>query len=837
MKTSIRKWAAWPAIWLAVASFLLTIQARALDVIDPTGVSYTVISDSSHYDPTYTAANLFDANMTGVVPGANLTGNDFAKSGTGSSFVAFQLDRIYTNVGSIFYAQRGANSTTVDKVWTISIWASTTTPFTAADPGIAPMAVISVNHTAGAIWTEYMLTNTFAGQYFLLKLDQTTLSGNPGGREFRLGAALGQPPVIVQPPANKTVYTGGTARFSVTYTGTAPLTYTWQHGVSTLANGGRISGANSANLVISNVVAGDAGGYVLTIQNVFGTNNGASANLTVVTPPTNAATAAVLSTAPVGYWQLNEAPGSTIALDLVGTYNGTYGALSGTGANGPQPPAFPGFSVTNTAVQTTAFTTDSVVALPPLNLSASNSMSMLAWIYSDTSVGPQNPYTGIVYCRGAGTSAGLICSADGTRLGYQWAGTRYFFDSGLIIPTNQWTLVALVFTTNAATLYCGTNNGVVLFATDAFVQPGQTFAYTTFIGLDTDLGESARTFNGIIDDVAFYNRALTKAEIGSIYSAGTGIVPNLQILSQSTNQSLFLSDPLSLGVVVSGPNPRYQWYKQNAPIAGATNDTYTVANAQVSDSGNFYLVASNQNNTVTSAVMNVTVAGYVVRPIDPSGRLYTGILPSSEYPDPNYVGTNMFDTDLTGVSLGSALPGNDWADDGVGSSLAPAYLAFQVNQVYPVNAVFYAQRNGNPGNPVDKITSLSLWGSQTTPFTSSDPGTTPDAAISIPETDAGILHRYLLPSTVTGKYFLIKVEQNPTVMYSNIGGNEFRLGAFVTPGLLTSTTSPAGLTLHWTFGTLQQANSPTGPWTMATGITSDVPFPMSNASGFYRLIY
>jgi hypothetical protein len=132
---------------------------------------------------------------------------------------------------------------------------------------------------------------------------------------------------------------------------------------------------------------------------------------------------------------------------------------------------------------------------------------------------------------------------------------------------------------------------------------------------------------------------------------------------------------------------------------------------------------------------------------------------------------------------------------------------------------------------------MSLWASQTTPFSPSDPGTTPDAVVSIPDTDAGILHRYVLPSTVTGKYFLIEVDQNPTVMYSNIGGNEFRLGAFVTPGLLTSTTSPAGLTLHWTFGTLQQASSLTGPWTTATGITSDVPFPMSNAMGFYRLIY
>jgi hypothetical protein len=836
MKIPTQNWATRSGTWLAVASLLLTIEARALDVIDPTGLSYTGISDSSHFNTTFTSVNLFDANMTGVALGTSLGGSDFAKSGTGSSFVAFQLDQIYTNVASIFYAQRGANSTTTDKVWVISIWASSTTPFSAADPGTAPTSVISVNHTAGAIWTEYMMTNTFAGRYFLLKLDQTTLAGNPGGREFRLGAALGQPPVIVQPPVDKTVYGGGKARFSVKTTGTPSLFYDWKHGGNSLTNGGRIAGADTADLVVSAVTLADAGTYSLTIKNAFGTNTDATANLAVITAPTNAVTTAIISNSPVAYWQLNEPSGSATALDLAGSFNGTYGPLSGAGAVGPQSPGFPGFASTNTAVQTFAFQTDSAVALPALDLNPTNSVTLLAWIYSDVSTAPQNPYAGIVYCRGNGTSAGLICSSDGTRLGYQWAGSRFFYDSGLILPANQWTMVALVYTTNATTLYCGTTNGLVLSATDQFAQAGQSFGFTTYIGLDTDVGESARTFNGTIDDVAFFNRALSKSEINSIYAAGTGIVPTLQVLSQTTNQAVFLNEPINLAAEVSGLNPVYQWFKQNVPIPGATNDNYTINSAKVSDAGNFYLVASNQVNSVTSSVINVTVADYLVRPLGLSGKLYAGISASSEYPDPNYVGTNMFDTDLTGISLGTALAGNDWADDGVSTSLAPAYLAFQVDQVYPVDAIYYAQRNGNSGNPVDKITTLSLWASQTTPFTAADPGTTPDAVIPVPETDAEILHRYLLPATITGKYFLAKLEQNPTVVNSNIGGNELRLGVFVTPTTLTFSISAAGLTLHWTYGTLQEADNVTGPWTTSTS-TSDVPFSMTKARSFYRIQY
>ena len=69
----------------------------------------------------------------------------------------------------------------------------------------------------------------------------------------------------------------------------------------------------------------------------------------------------------------------------------------------------------NTAAGIIAFDTASAVALPPLNLNGTN-VTLMAWIDPDGSIGAQNPYTGIVYCRGAGTSAGLIFSSDGTKL-------------------------------------------------------------------------------------------------------------------------------------------------------------------------------------------------------------------------------------------------------------------------------------------------------------------------------------------------------------------------------------------------------------------------------------
>ena len=85
---------------------------------------------------------------------------------------------------------------------------------------------------------------------------------------------------------------------------------------------------------------------------------------------------------------------------------------------------------------------------------------------------------------------------------------------------------------------------------------------------------------------------------------------------------------------------------------------------------------------------------------------------------------------------------------------------------------------------------------------------------------------------------MIKVEQNPTVSNSNIGGNEFRLAALVTPGPLTFANSPGGLTLTWpALGTLQQASSLAGPWVTATGVTNGVPVSTTVPQQFYRVIY
>jgi hypothetical protein len=88
-------------------------------------------------------------------------------------------------------------------------------------------------------------------------------------------------PSIVQPPANTTAPLGTTAIFTVAASGTGPLSFRWQKNGASLSDGGRISGATSSTLTISNVALADAASYSVAVSNAFGTRTSQTALLVV----------------------------------------------------------------------------------------------------------------------------------------------------------------------------------------------------------------------------------------------------------------------------------------------------------------------------------------------------------------------------------------------------------------------------------------------------------------------------------------------------------------------------------------------------------------------------
>ncbi len=164
--------------------------------------------------------------------------------------------------------------------------AGTTATFTVTVAGTTPGYQWLKNNTAisGANGPTLSLTNvsdTNAGTY-------TVMVTNIYGAIISPGATLTiiDPPMITGQPASRTNMAGTTATFTVTASGAA-LSYQWLKNTSNvLANGGNISGANTATLTLSSVATSDAAAYSVIVSNAAGSAASQPATLTV-TPSTN----------------------------------------------------------------------------------------------------------------------------------------------------------------------------------------------------------------------------------------------------------------------------------------------------------------------------------------------------------------------------------------------------------------------------------------------------------------------------------------------------------------------------------------------------------------------
>ena len=222
----------------------------------------------------------------------------------------------------------------------------------------------------------------------------------------------------------------------------------------------------------------------------------------------------------------------------MGKYNATYGSGVTLGAAGPRPADFLGFEITNTAVQFANGVNNSWITIPALNLNTS-SLTITAWIYP---LGTQAAYTGLVFCRSGATVAGMNLDSAGASLGYTWNNnsSTWGWSSGLQPPVGQWSFVALVVQPSAATVYLiNTNNEQS--AANAVANPTQSFAGTGAIGTDT-YASAARTFNGLMDEIAVFNQALTPAQLRQLYDNGCQL-SQMQVGLQTTSAGLNLNWP------------------------------------------------------------------------------------------------------------------------------------------------------------------------------------------------------------------------------------------------------------------------------------------------------
>jgi Concanavalin A-like lectin/glucanases superfamily len=120
--------------------------------------------------------------------------------------------------------------------------------------------------------------------------------------------------------------------------------------------------------------------------------------------------------------------------------------------------------------------------------------TFLAWV---NLAGNQSSYSGLVMCNGGTTWSGMMIQS-GTKLGYQWndASATWNYNSGPVLPTNQWALAAVSVTNNRALFYVGLTNGSLVITTNNYTHIFQAFDSYEYVGTDPFGG---RNINGLIE--------------------------------------------------------------------------------------------------------------------------------------------------------------------------------------------------------------------------------------------------------------------------------------------------------------------------------------------------
>jgi Concanavalin A-like lectin/glucanases superfamily/Immunoglobulin domain/Immunoglobulin I-set domain len=403
------------------------------------------------------------------------------------------------------------------------------------------------------------------------------------------------PPNIVIPPVNLSIYPGGIAHFSVSAAGSLPISYLWYQ------NGTALSGATNSSIVIPELGTTDAGDYSVVVTNPYGSVTN-KASLTLLSFA-NTYSSQVLSSGAIAYWKLDETSGTVFA-DSVGGYNGSVNSTVTQGVAGPKPPTDTGFSGDNTGFQFNGATSD--MTAPALNLTQST-LTLTAW-FNPAVV--QADWAGLLFCRGTQTAAAGIDFIPGGDLGYTWNNkdTTYNWKSGLTPAVGGWNFVALVVEANQATMYLDAGSGLQSAANTDVTHAPEPFDNVLHFGTDPS---GNRLFQGVLDEVAIFDHALSAAEIQHLRDAGvTGKATQVPvtITKQPSGTETLEGTRLALTATATGSQPlTYQWQRNNQDIPGAVRSTYSIASLTVGDSGSYHLVVKQGGTTVTSSDATVVV--------------------------------------------------------------------------------------------------------------------------------------------------------------------------------------------------------------------------------------
>jgi hypothetical protein len=455
-----------------------------------------------------------------------------------------------------------------------------------------------------------VIQDPWVGTIDELAIYSTALSANTiavHNSRFVYGTNVTAPTIQSIPTGTRTLLAGGAPVFRVAAAGTAPLSYQWKR------NGVAIAGnptATTASLTLNNSTAAMSGDYTVTVSNPIGevTSTAFTVNFA---PAPDLYSSYVLSNNPSAYWRLNETSGTTL-IDSAGGIDGVYATSvdrNVAGAPGVGDPAAH-FSGGGTPVP------NAIVPYTP-TLNPTTPFTIEFWVKPDQNgqnsrcvIGNQNRNTGRA---GYAVYQGFNGNFWEAHIGY--ADTVLFIQGQVQPVAGRWDHIAVTWD--------GVNTSRIYVNGRDDTNPGSTVngPHRPNLAVPFEIGSrfgSGIPYPGTIDEVAFYNHALTQEQIEKHWSVSW---TNAQIITQPTNVPHALeATTITLFANVAGYPNTYQWYKDLSPLipfnnpdgtahypGGVTSSNLVISQVIPADAGVYQLVISNRLGDLQTVEVTVAV--------------------------------------------------------------------------------------------------------------------------------------------------------------------------------------------------------------------------------------
>ncbi len=300
--------------------------------------------------------------------------------------------------------------------------------------------------------------------------------------------------------------------------------------------------------------------------------------------------------------------------------NGNDGVLSGSGVS---------LTSDRHNVERAAYRFDySASAFPPtphievVAMPDSNSTTAVVWAkWQGDKTGAQAGESSYIFndISGAGSAYALMVR-DGGIMRFQTKINSTTSDE-LDVPAasnplsdNQWHHVAVVadHVKNIKRIYI---DGVARAENTSWADGGANFGAhgKLNIGAFGNLGTQSKTWNGDLDELRFYNRALNPEEVVLLYmleapSFPENFPPTVVTNPQDLNSTV--GSKVTFTVNVTGTAVlNYQWYKNGVPVTGGNNPSYVINSAQPDSNGSYWCVITNRQGDDNSTVASLGVSG------------------------------------------------------------------------------------------------------------------------------------------------------------------------------------------------------------------------------------